>query len=105
MSYKKEKISMEGIILNAILGAFGATLLIVLGFLIKLLWKMSDTQTSQQLEIGKSNILITKIEDREIPTIRIQIEKLDERTDNLEHKQELTDQRVKWLEKEKDNNL
>lgn len=93
---------MEDSILHILLSAYGTTLVIIIGILIKILWKLSDKQSEQGLTLSNNSVILTKIENQEIPTIRIQIEKLDKRTDTLEYKQELTDQRVKWLEKETD---
>lgn len=86
-------------ILNIILSAFGATLIIIIGLLVRLLWSLSDRQSASELQIGRNNILVTRIENQEIPTIQIQIKGLDERTDRIEHKQEMANERLKWIEK------
>lgn len=91
---------MEINILNILLSVYGTTLILIIGILVKLLWRISDKQSEHEIKMNNNNILVTKIDNQDIPTIRIQIEKLDERTDNLEHNQQLTDQRVRWLEKE-----
>lgn len=89
----------ESSFLNIILSAFGATLVIIIGLLVKLLWSLVDRQSASELKIGSNSILVTRIENQEIPTIQIQIKNLDERTDKIEHKQEMANERIKWIER------
>lgn len=77
---------MDDLLIQIIVGSYGGFLLLAISILTKLLWTLSENQTKTQNEVSQYSYVINRIEGQEIPTIRIQIQKMDERTDDIEHR-------------------
>jgi len=82
------------ILQQVILGAFGALLLMVMSLLVRVLWQLNDKQQQQQDTLTGHSYTIKEISGEKIPTIRIQIEKLEDRTDKIEDRTDRLEQAI-----------
>lgn len=76
----------ENVTLQIIIGSYGALLILIISFLVRLLQQISQQQSDQEVKISGHSFMLKEIAGEKIPTIRIQIEKLDDRTEKIENR-------------------
>lgn len=89
---------MDATLTQIVIGSYGGLLLVIVSFLIKLLYDMSAKQNDTDKHLSEATYVIREISGEKIPTIRIQIEKLDKRADKIEQRTGHIEQRQEQLE-------
>lgn len=82
--------------LQIVIGSYGALLIIIISFLIKLLHEMNTKQNQQEVKVSGHSFRLKELEGTKIPTIVIQFEKLENRTDDLEHRADAIESQIRY---------
>lgn len=90
---------MSDLLIQILVGSYGAFLLVVITLLIRVLINLHEKQSTQHDTIQTNKYIIREIKGEQIPTIRIEVEKLETRTDVLEHRASSLEHRADDLEK------
>lgn len=86
---------METVTLQIVVGSYGALLVIIISFLIRLLQQLSKQQSDQEIKLSGHSFMLKEIAGEKIPTIRIEIQKLDDRADKIEHRTDKIERALK----------
>jgi len=80
--------------MQILIGSYGALLLLVVSLLVKVLFKINDRQDILDKSLDKHDFIIKDITNDRIPTIRIQIQGLNDRTDDIEYRTDKLEQAI-----------
>ena len=85
---------MDNHLYQIIIGSYGGLLLLVVSLLVRILFDINKRQNEQDKKVDYVSYVVKEIKGEQIPTIRIEIKKLEDRTDDIEHRTDRLEQAV-----------
>lgn len=69
-----------------IFGIYGGLILLSVSLLVRILLKINERQKEHKIRLDNQAVIVKNIDGKNIPTIRIQIENLEHKTDDIEQR-------------------